>query len=645
MKKFFKYSIKVLLLPVIFSGCVSLEKATLDDSSQLAVAEDPEFGTPVLKFNKGVVEGFSNEIYSWWVANDQLALSKKGDTLKIQMKNVGPKWECFGSQIMMLDFTEASVLKLRMRSEGATAPNVSIRFRDANGYMADMIANNKVPKNGPYQDFYYNFTGKWKQAWPESKDVDPRVINEVLFFINGGGSPYTGTLYIDEIKAIPLSELPAAGPAAVGGIIDDFSEPIDSWWAADKINLMTEGEELAITATGAGPGYECFGRAFTVKDFNKADIVRVKAKAIGDSEPILRGDVKDADGRVTNATVVSHKIALNEYRDYFYDYNGKFSQVYPDNQTVNASQIKDILFFINPGGPAFEGKIYVDEIEVITRQKYNELTGQGKVEEKKNESSSSSSSNTTTPASTETVKAQEAPAQPVAEAPAVKETSKPKEAPKAATSTTEKKAVAAEKKAVVETKPVAEKKAEEPAVIEATVKAKEEPVAETITPANSKIVNLDNFKDGITKWYGGSDKVKLSKAGEDLKVELNGVGPMYETFGRGFLSTDFTSTPVVKVRVKADKAGQLRLDVKDIDGYSTNLKPVVQTIAAGADFVDLYFDFTGKFEQSFPTKQKVNPAKIVQILFYVNPGGKAYTGNLVIDEIKMMTADDAKAKK
>ncbi|GAL87014.1 hypothetical protein MYP_4244 [Sporocytophaga myxococcoides] len=624
MKKFFKYSIKVLFLPVIFSGCVSLEKATLDDSHQLAVAEDPEFGVPVLKFNKGVVEGFSNEIYSWWVANDQLALAKKGDTLKIQMKNVGPKWECFGSAITMLDFTEASVLKLRMRSEGATAPNVSIRFRDANGYMADMIPNNKVPKNEPYQDFYYNFTGKWKQAWPESKDVDPKIINEVLFFINGGGSPYTGTLYIDEIKAIPLSELPAAGPAAVGGIIDDFSEPIDSWWAADKINLMTEGEELAITATGAGPGYECFGRAFSIKDFNKADIVRVKAKAIGDSEPILRGDVKDSEGRVTNSSVIAHKIALNEYRDYFYDYKGKFSQVYPDNQTVNPAEIKDILFFINPGGPAFEGKIYVDEIEVITRQKYNELTGQGKVEEKKEESSSSSSSNTTTPGTTET------------ESAAAKETS-------ASSVSSATKTVAAEKKTAVGTKPVAEKKAEEPAVIEAAVKAEDAVV--TISPVNSKIVNLDNFKDGITKWYGGSDKVKLSKVGEDLKVELNGVGPMYETFGRGFLSTDFSTTPVVKVRVKADKAGQLRLDVKDIDGYSTNLKPVVQTIAAGTDFVDLYFDFTDKFEQSFPTKQKVNPAKIVQVLFYVNPGGKAFTGTLVIDEIKIMTADDAMAKK
>ncbi len=638
MKKFFKYSIKVLFLPVIFSGCVSLEKATLDDSHQLAVAEDPEYGVPVLKFNKGVVEGFSNEIYSWWVANEQLALAKKGDTLKIQMKNVGPKWECFGSAITMLDFTEASVLKLRMRSEGATAPNVSIRFRDANGYMADMIPNNKVPKNGPYQEFYYNFTGKWKQAWPESKDVDPRIINEVLFFINGGGSPYTGTLFIDEIKAIPLSELPAAGPAAVGGIIDDFSEPIDSWWAADKINLMTEGEELAITVTGAGPGYECFGRAFAIKDFNKADIVRVKAKAIGDSEPILRGDVKDSEGRVTNSSVISHKIALNEYRDYFYDYKGKFSQVYPDNQTVNPAEIKDILFFINPGGPAFEGKIYVDEIEVITRQKYNELTGQGKVEENKEESSSSSSSNTTTPV--ETAIAKEAPASPVSEAPAVKETAKPKEAPKTATTAT--KTVTAEKKEVVETKPVAEKRAEEPAVIEATVKA--EDVVATI-PVNSKIVNLDNFKDGITKWYGVSDKVRLSKAGEDLKVELNGVGPLYETFGRGFLSTDFTATPVVQVRVKADKAGQLRLDVKDIDGYSTNLKPVVQTLTAGPDFVDLYFDFTGKFEQSFPTKQKVNPAKIVQLLFYVNPGEKAFTGSLVIDEIKLVTADDAKAKK
>jgi hypothetical protein len=38
--------------------------------------------------------------------------------------------------------------------------------------------------------------------------VDPVEIVEMLIFINGGGPEYKGTIYLDDIYAVPVSELP-----------------------------------------------------------------------------------------------------------------------------------------------------------------------------------------------------------------------------------------------------------------------------------------------------------------------------------------------------------------------------------------------------------------------------------------------------
>jgi hypothetical protein len=65
----------------------------------------------------------------------------------------------------------------------------------------------------------------------------------------------------------------------------------------------------------------------------------------------------------------------------------------------------------------------------------------------------------------------------------------------------------------------------------------------------------------------------------------------------------------------------------------------------GTDFADYYFDFTDKYEQSWPNAQKVTPTSIAEILFFINPGGSAYTGILYIDEIKVISLQDYQNKK
>ncbi len=93
MKQFSKIS--VIFIFLAFSAC-TVDQPVLDDSSQIAVEEEPDKGTPALLANKGVLDDFSGEIYSWWVENYQLAISKKGDTLKVIAKNIVPKYTAFG---------------------------------------------------------------------------------------------------------------------------------------------------------------------------------------------------------------------------------------------------------------------------------------------------------------------------------------------------------------------------------------------------------------------------------------------------------------------------------------------------------------------------------------------------------------------
>ncbi len=378
MKQFSKITFIFSLLTL--SAC-TIEQPVLDDSHQIAVEEPAEVGTPVLLVNKGVVDDFSGEIWSWWVGNDQLALSKKGDTLKVVAKNVGPKYTPFGKEFNLVDMKDAPVLKVRMRAEGASAPLIGISLKDVNAFDTNSDRPSaKVKVSSEYQDYYFNYHEKWRQSYPNLQKVDETMIREIMFFINPGGAEWTGTLYVDGIVAIKESDMPQVEVAA-GGYIDDFSEEIYSWSSSsDKIALERKGETLMITCAEAGPGYENILKPIDpINMAGEHHIFRLKARAEGDA-PLLRMTVKDKKGYDSNGDPVVNKIEVSEeFRNYYYDFKGKWKQVWPEAQELNPETIKEILMMINAGGAPtpYTGKIYIDEIEVITEQQMNELKAAG----------------------------------------------------------------------------------------------------------------------------------------------------------------------------------------------------------------------------------------------------------------------------
>ncbi len=364
---------------MVLFACTT-EQPMLDDSHQLAVEEEPDKGTPVLMVNKGVIEGFDGEIYSWWTG-DGLTIGRKGDTLKVDAKNIGPKYTPFGREFNLLDLKEAPVLRVRMRAEGANPPLVGISLKDVNNF--DTNADRpkaKVRVSKEYTDYYFNYNEKWKQSYPNNQKVDETMIGAIMFFINPGGAEWTGTLYVDGIVAMKESDMPKVEVTA-GGFVDDFSEEIYSWWSSsDKIALERKNEALNITCTEAGPGYETFGKAINPANMSgDYHIFRVRAKAEG-AAPELRINLKDKKGLVNNEKPVIVKIEVTEgYKNYYYDFSGRWTQSWPDAQVVDPTSIQDVLMFINTGGvpSPYTGKLYIDEIEIITEKKMNELKAAG----------------------------------------------------------------------------------------------------------------------------------------------------------------------------------------------------------------------------------------------------------------------------
>ncbi len=380
-----RYFCAIFLATFLFvaSSCTHFIEPALDYSSQLAVPEDAEKGVPALEYNKGVIDDFSGEIYSWWMANDQIHASRKGDTLKVTFKDIGPLYTPFGRQITPLDFTESNAIRVRMRAEGATSPTVRLDLKDNIGRTTNAVASSvKVPAGTGYQDYYFSYKDKWKQSYPDAQIVDPTLVSEIMFFINPGMSGWSGTLYIDEIVAVKVESIPKKESSA-GGMVDTFDEEPTAWWAgSSKIALeKVPGKDvMKVTSTGAGANYETFGRSFDQTDFTKAPIIRLRARAeneSGQENPKLRFAVKDNEGFVANEFNIIETIESGDgFKNYFFNFKNKFSQTYPDAHSVNPKAIQELLLFINSGGPAYNGIVYFDEIEIITEKKYEELKNQ-----------------------------------------------------------------------------------------------------------------------------------------------------------------------------------------------------------------------------------------------------------------------------
>lgn len=155
------------------------------------------------------------------------------------------------------------------------------------------------------------------------------------------------------------------------GTIADFeSGDIGKWWGSSKIILTKKDGNLVVNASGVGKEYDRFGYTFVpTTDFSKMNIIKIRAKADGNTVPTLRIDLKDRNGFVTNNKDSKARLILcNQYVEYYFRYEGRFSQGWPFKADVDPANISELEIFINPGSQNFTGTIHIDEIKQVTEE-------------------------------------------------------------------------------------------------------------------------------------------------------------------------------------------------------------------------------------------------------------------------------------
>jgi len=400
--KFIKKIIFVVTILLGLNACKSFETQVLDDNDKVAVDEGQQEGSDPFTTNHGYIDDFKSFRGYWW-GGAKVTPMVVGDTQVTVLSDAGNKYECWGLEFPAINMTVAPVLKIRARFEGNSVPTLGVSLKDVNGYDTNMDRPSARLKKGGYNDYYFNYTGKWKQSWPDMKTVDPKTIKDILFFVNPGKANWSGKIYIDYIKVVTVDSIPAkkARPEAAttpteqsvettpGGVsnttentprsfpainIDDFSGEIYSWWSGSiaRIILTKDGNSLKADFDNVGPGSENFGRGFKSIDFIKTPIVKVRVKNTSTSPADLRLDLKDIDGNVTNAKPVVNKIETSpDFVDYYYDFTGKFEQSLPSKKAVNSSQILEMIFMVNAGEKAFSGSLYFNDIKAISVEDFN----------------------------------------------------------------------------------------------------------------------------------------------------------------------------------------------------------------------------------------------------------------------------------
>lgn len=367
--------ISCLGILLVLKDCASVETPTFDDTSA-AADTTVEVGIPALSYSNGnLMDG-----PVWWTgsnAGEEISIEQVDGGYNVRFKNVGPKYTPIGQGLPGLDFSKDLAIKVQAVADGDEMPTMCLQLDDVDGYQTNAKRpTNRIANDGKVRDYYFPLKGAFVQSWPSAHEVNAGAITKVMFFVNPGGTPYTGSLKIKQIQVVPgdsvkETEKIQLPPGKDGGLIDDFASNITPWWGTDKFYKLSKTEEgsLKIECNGAGPGYEAFGRGFKSINFNNAYKLKLKARIEGTEEvPELRIDIKDVDGFTCNSRPATNRIMPSPdgaFKEYTFSYRGRFLQSYPDMHEVDGQRIVEFVIFVNAGKAPFKGTIYIDDIEAV----------------------------------------------------------------------------------------------------------------------------------------------------------------------------------------------------------------------------------------------------------------------------------------
>lgn len=154
------------------------------------------------------------------------------------------------------------------------------------------------------------------------------------------------------------------------GMLDNFTKGISRWNTShNNLGVDLTGDTLSIYASDVGPKWEEFYRDFSPLDFTNNKVIVIRAKIDGWKVPLIRLDLVDKAGNITNAKPQMVKVAPNTgFQDYVFRYEGAFKQNWPTKGMVDSTQIVKLRFNINGGQKTpYSGTIFFEDMKVVDK--------------------------------------------------------------------------------------------------------------------------------------------------------------------------------------------------------------------------------------------------------------------------------------
>ena len=160
----------------------------------------------------------------------------------------------------------------------------------------------------------------------------------------------------------------------------------------------------------------------------------------------------------------------------------------------------------------------------------------------------------------------------------------------------------------------------------------------------SQVIYSDDFGKNIKKITTNPSLI-TSLNNNSLEIIGNGTSGSYQNLLYNFHNSgtntivNATSSSKIYIKIKADNSPTLRIDFVDNNGYSTSLHGL--TLKPSAAYQIFELNYTSKLIDGgyggpcSPGPCNVNPAQLVQLAFYINPGSGAYSGKISIEWISI----------
>ncbi len=265
--------------------------------------------------------------------------TKNGDTFSLMGAN-------FSASNPRRDFSRHELLSLKVYG----ACDLLVKLRDKNQAEQDVTVLKATNPNG-WNNLIYDFS---------KLTVNKAAIDNILFFVDPGNGASQGTVYFDSIK------LGNRKPVVIENFEDgNFWTPDTSlgWWDIDGTQVYRRAQSkdpshsglgaMKVEYTKAGLAWSLFGGSLSVsnplRDFTQHS--RLVFWVYGKADIL----VKLRDRMLHQAELgTAHATNTNGWTRFVFDYSHVNS--------VNLSDIDNILFFADPGNSSSTGTIYLDDI-------------------------------------------------------------------------------------------------------------------------------------------------------------------------------------------------------------------------------------------------------------------------------------------